>query len=319
MSGRRIRARRKTAGRRGFIPLLALCLSFGAAASAGGDKIQPIVTLRDTGYLLGDLIEERVGLTLPGGFALDPDSLPLPGRVAPWMEVRAARIEQGGHAGEQSVIVRYQIFAEVEQAERVPIPAFKLRARDDRQTRVIEVPAKYFLLSPALPPTLTDEDREIKAAEPPPLLPVRDAVTGVVLGIIAAVACGAYLLWAHDRLPFFPRAPGPFTRLWRNYRRRTRAGVLRRQPSWSHDDGVALLQAWHSALNLSAGETLYPSTLPRLFASAPHLVPLRERIEQLFERSWQSFYGPADAGAPAVEDLLGVLREAAERERGVPC
>ena len=82
---------------------------------------------------------------------------------------------------------------------------------------------------------------------------------------------------------------------------------------------MALLHEWHAALNVSAGETLYPSTLPRLFSSAPHLEPLRERIEQLFARSWQSFYGPADAGAPAVEDLLGVLREAAERERGVPC
>lgn len=299
--------------------LLALCLGSSAAVSAASDPVQPIVTLRDSGYLLGDLIEERVDLTLPDGFSLDPDSLPLPGRVAPWMEVRTARIEQGAQAGEQSVVVKYQIFAEVEQAERVPIPAFKLRARDGRQTRVIEVPAKSFLLSPALPATLSDEDRELKPAAPPQLLPIHDAVAGFVLGMIAAAACGAYLLWAYDRLPFFPRAPGPFARLWRRYRRRTRALVRRRQQSWSQDDGIALLHAWHAALNLSAGETLYPSTLPRLFASAPHLVPLRERIEQLFERSWQSFYGPANAGAPAVEDLLDVLREAAERERGVPC
>lgn len=292
--------------------LLAICLPLASAAGADGDSVQPIVTLRDSGYLLGDLIEERIDLTLPGGFALDPDSLPLPGRVAPWMEARAARIERGQRAGEESVVVRYQIFAEVEQAERVPIPAFKLRARDGAQTRVIEVPAKSFLLSPALPPTLTDEDRELKSANPPQLLSIGGAVTGAVLGAIAAVVFGAYLLWAYDRLPFLPRAPGPFARLWRSWRRRSRRGL-------SGADDSALLHAWHAALNLSAGETLYPSTLPRLFASAPYLVPLRERIEQLFERSWQSFYGSAEAGAPAAAELLDLLREAAERERGVPC
>jgi mxaA protein len=306
------RARRRCSSKRNVCALLlASCLPLSAIAGEDGNPIQPIVTLRDSGYLLGDLIDERVELSLPPGSSLDPDSLPLPGRVAPWMEVRAARVELG-EQGELSVIVRYQIFAEVEQAERVPIPAFKLRVRDGARTRVVQVPAKAFMLSPALPPTLTDEDRELKPAAPPQLLPIKAAVTGLALGVFAAAACAAYLLWAHDRLPFFPRAPGPFARLWRSWRRRGRRGL-------SDDDGLALLHAWHAALNLAAGETLYPSTLPRLFVSAPHLEPLRDRIEGLFERSWQSFYGPAASAAPAGLELLEVLRHAAERERGVPC
>lgn len=288
---------------------LASCVALTAVA--GEDPIQPIVTLRDSGYLLGDLIDERIDLNLPPGSSLDPDSLPLPGRVAPWMEVRASRIERG-EQGQQSVIVRYQIFAEVEQAERVPIPAFKLRVRNGAQMRAVEVPAKSFMLSPALPPTLTDEDRELKPAAPPQLLPIRTAVTGLALAALAAAACAAYLLWAHDRLPFFPRAPGPFSRLWRSWRRRGRRGL-------TDDDRLALLHAWHAALNLAAGETLYPSTLPRLFVSAPYLEPLRDRIEVLFERSWQSFYGPAASAAPHGSELLDMLRHAAERERGVPC
>jgi mxaA protein len=290
--------------------LLASCLPLTAIASDA--PIQPIVTVRDSGYLLGDLIDERVDLALPSGMSLDPDSLPLPGRVAPWMEVRASSIERGVQAGEQSVIVRYQIFAEVEQAERVPIPAFKLRVRDGARTRIVEVPAKSFMLSPALPPTLGDEDRELKSAAPPGQLPLRNAAFGISLSLIAAALAAAYLLWVHDRLPFLPRAPGPFARLWRSWRRRGRRGL-------SDDDGIALRHAWHAALNLAAGETLYPSTLPRLFVSAPHLQPLRTRIEELFEKSWQSFYGPVSSRAPAAEELLEVLRDGAERERGVPC
>jgi mxaA protein len=291
--------------------LLAAFLPFAAIGGQDANPIQPIVTLRESGYLLGDLIDERVDLDLPPGSTLDPDSLPLPGRVAPWMEVRSARIERG-QQDQQSVIVRYQIFAEVEQAERVPIPAFKLRVRDGTRTRVVEVPTKSFMLSPVLPPTLTDEDRELQPAAPPQLLPIRATVTGAVLSALAAAACGMYLLWAHDRLPFFPRAPGPFARLWRSWRRRGRRGL-------SDVDGLALLHAWHAALNVTAGETLYPSTLPRLFASAPYLEPLRDRIEGLFERSWQSFYGPAASAAPGGPELLDMLRLIAERERGVPC
>ncbi len=306
---------------------LALCLPLTAFAGVAGDPvepapipsapiqsdpIQPLVTLRDSGYLLGDLIDERVDLNLPTGVSIDPDSLPLPGRVAPWMEVRASRIEHGEQLGVQSVIVRYQIFAEVEQTERVPIPAFKLRVRDGSRTRAVEVPAKSFMLSPALPQTLSDEDRELKSQAPPRLLPVGKAAFGVSSSLIAAAFCAAYLLWAHDRLPFLPRAPGPFARLWRSWRRRSRSAL-------SDDDGIALLHAWHAALNVAAGETLYPSTLPRLFVSAPHLQPLRTRIEELFEKSWQSFYGPDSSRAPVAEELLEVMRHAAERERGVPC
>jgi len=303
--------------RRAWLLLLASCFPLIVNAGEGPDAIEsmpitPILTLRDSGYLLGDLIDERVDLNLPSGASVDPDSLPLPGRVAPWMEVRSSRIEQGNQAGEQSVIVRYQIFAEVEQAERVPIPAFKLRVHDGARTRVVEVPSKSFMLSPALPSTLTDEDRELKSEAPPRQLPAGDAVFALVFSALAAALCAMYLLWIYDRLPFLPRAPGPFARLWRSWRRRGRRGL-------SDEDGVALLHAWHAALNLAAGETLYPSTLPRLFASAPYLHPLRARIEALFDSSWQSFYGPASSRAPAAEELLDVLRHAAERERGVPC
>ena len=313
MSGAAARAARRRSSQCCACALvLASCLPQNVIAGEDVDPIQTIVSLRDSGYLLGDLIEERVDLNLPPGASLDPDSLPLPGRVAPWMEVRASRIEHGEQAGAQSVVVRYQIFAEVEQAERVPIPAFKLRVRDSARTRVVEVPAKSFMLSPALPATLMDEDRELKSAAPPRLLPASSAVVGVFISLLAAALCAAYLLWVYDRMPFLPRAPGPFARLWRSWRRRGRRGL-------SGDDGVALLHAWHAALNIAAGETLYPSTLPRLFVSAPHLDPLRERIEALFESSWQSFYGPASSRPPGADELLDMLRHAAERERGVPC
>jgi mxaA protein len=296
--------------------------------------LQAVVTLRDTGYLLGDLVDERIQVALPAGFALDPDSLPLPGRVAPWMEVRRARIEPGSGKADAIVTVTYQVFAEVEQASRVPIPPFKLRIREGERVQLVAIPEKSFLLSPALPATLGDEDRELKPSPAPQPLPLARVVAAMAAAVLVALACGAYLLWVYDRLPFLPHSPGPFTRAWRHWRwagarvRRAGAQVPRRpwmaeRGPWrrgnpSNVDITALLRDWHVALNQAAGETLYMSTLPRLFARAPHLVPLRAQFEGMFQRSWESFYGSQDS-EPAAAEVLDLLRRAAERERGVPC
>jgi mxaA protein len=285
--------------------------------------IAPLVTLRDSCYLLGDLLHERVDLPLPNGFHIDPDSLPLPGRVAPWLELCSAR-ELPGTTHVAVVAVTYQIFAEVEQTSRVPIPAFALRLRDGATTRIVVVPEKSFLLAPALPSALSDEDRELKPSPAPQPLPIGAPATAFVIAMIAALASLAYLLLLYDRLPFLPRAPGPFARCWRRWRRRTMpwrqwiAGARRRQELCG-DDHAVLLRDWHAALNESAGETLYASTLPRLFDSAPYLAPLRESIEGLFGRSWRYFYGEPAPSSPTSAEVLTLVQMAARRERGVPC
>jgi len=291
-----------------------LCESAGGApaAEAIDNTIRPIVTLRDSGYLLGDLVDEQVELTLPAGFSVDADSLPLPGRVAPWMEVRHARIEAGRAPGQTSVVVTYQVFAEVEQAERVPIPPFKIRIRDGVQARAVSVPEKSFLMSPALPATLTNEDRELKPSSVPQALPLARTISGFAFSVLAVIACGFYLLWAYDRLPFLPRSPGPFARAWRRWRGRSRRPI-------GATERVELLRDWHAALNQAAGETLYTSTLPQLFARAPYLEALRTQVEVMFDASWKSFYGMSQSPGPGAAEVLDLLRRSAERERGVPC
>ena len=294
------------------LALLVLACTGAGAGDMVDSRIQPQVTVRDTGYLLGDLLDERIELTLPRGFAVDAGSLPAPGRVAPWLEVRTARIVPGQNPDETGVVVTYQIFAEVEEASRVPIPAFKLRIHDGGRARLVAVPERSFLLSPALPPTLTDVDRELKPSPAPLPLPLRSTIAEFFGAVLVALASGGYLLWAYDRLPFLPRAPGPFARLHRRWRRRGRREL-------SSADCQALLRDWHAALGQAAGETVYAATLPRLFDRAPFLVPLRDRVEGVFRRSWQSFYGAAAVEEPGAAEVLDLLHEAARRERGVAC
>jgi mxaA protein len=287
-----------------------LCLAAHAASAA--EDVGISVSLRDTGYMLGDLIDERIELQLPPSASIDAQSLPLPGRVAPWLEVRQARLGSRSEAGVQTLVVTYQIFAAVEQAMRVPLPELRVRVRSDAELRTIVVPSRSFLMSPALPPTLTDEDRELRPSPAPEMLPVTRIVAGLAASIAAALACAGYLLWRYDCLPFLPREPGPLARTWRRWRR-TRKRAL------SDGELSALLRDVHAALSRSAGETLYPSTLPRLFDRAPHLEPLRQRIDELFRASWDAFYGAPGSTQPPPGNVLAVLRDAADRERGVPC
>ena len=303
-----------TRARRLMLPLSWLCACTFAAEPPDG-RIEAVVTLRDSGYLLGDLLDERVELQLPAGLAIEPASLPAPGRVAPWLEVRGARVSAAGRDGAVAVTVTYQIFAEAEQVTRVPIPPFKIRIVGGSVARLVEVPERSFLLSPALPAALRDEDRELKPSPPPPLLATARTQAALAASLLVAACAAGWLLWVHDRLPFLPHAPGPFARLWRRWRGRDR----RVAGAFGSAERCSLLREWHLALNDSAGETLYASTLPRLFERAPYLQPLRGRIEALFGRSWQAFYAGAPLTDDAAADIFSVMREAALRERGVPC
>ncbi|HEX5122303.1 MAG TPA: hypothetical protein VFV97_03575 [Rhodanobacteraceae bacterium] len=287
---------------------VAACVFAVAMLPAIAAEPEVHVSLRDTGYMLGDLIEERVEIALPDGAHIDPESLPLPGRVAPWLEVRRAMLEPARGAS-QAFVVTYQIFAETEQATQAPLPEFRVRVRGAHGADDVTVPSRGFLLSPSLPATLTDRDRELRPSPDPAPMPERGALAGALASLAVALAATGYLLWRYDRLPFLPYAPGPLLRAWRSWRRRSR-GTL------SGEDETALLRDLHGALNQSAGETLYPSTLQRLFDRAPYLAPLRAEIERVFAASWQRFYGGGEAPAPA--HVLATLQSAADRERGVP-
>ena len=188
-------------------------------ARTAGDDVTVEVNLRDTGYMLGDLIDEHVRIHLPGSMRIDPESLPLPGRVAPWLEVRRTNLGPREPSGVQELVVTYQIFAETEEAARAPLPEFGLRVRDGANARSVSVPARTFLLSPALPPALTDQDRELRPSTAPALLPLFRVVGGALASLVLALACVGYLLWRYDCLPFLPHAPGPLARTWRRWRR----------------------------------------------------------------------------------------------------
>lgn len=274
-----------------------------ATAQAQAQDATVTVHMRETGYVLGDLIEQRIELQA-GSSKIVRNSLPAPGRVNNWLELRAARIEDRSH-----LRLTYQVFGAVEQALTLEIPAFKLRLRTGQEETVLVVPAAPFVLSPVLPATLSENDRVARSAPPPKPGPERWLLGAALVCAALSAALALYLAWIHDRLPFLSRRAGPLTRLFRRLRRPLSARA--QQPV-----DLDVLRDVQAAFNTCAGETLYEATLPLLFARAPHLAPLREDIEAFFEYSRESFYGASLAPRPASE-LLALCRRARDCERGL--
>jgi len=272
-----------------FVLMLPLLLLLGAAARADMDAVK--VTMRDSGYTMGDFLHMRVEIPLEPGQKLDEESLPLTGRSRYWLDLSDLRWHQAGDT--LTLDLSWQLFATVEIAQKLQTPVIPLRTQDGR---ALQIPAQDFHYSPVLPYPLESSGRRanlppFKADEQTPLMVAAVCLALSLLSIFV-------WLWLHDRLPWWPRRPGPMTLLARALRRQPADAVLNR-------DQLRLI---HDALNRSAGQSLYPQTLARLFAVAPYLQPEQPSIAAFFERSWRTFHADVPPTLRADEVQPWVVR-----------
>jgi len=265
--------------------------------------------LRDEGYVVGDLLVQEVDLRTPREAKLDLQSLPAPGRVNNWLEVRERMVVRGWRGGYRLRVV-YQVFGVVESPQRLEVPAYILRLSDRSGTVQALVPAQVFTLSPVLPSTLTPEDRIPWQAPAPQPLPAAQAFMAAGLCAAVALLCLLVLGWMHDRLPFWRRGARPMTRLLRQLRWR-RPADLEAAPAYR-----ALLEQVNRALNACAGETLYADRAAALFERAPWMRPLHDEIEAFLRHARAVLYGNADPSDWPVPRVLALCRSAQACERG---
>jgi len=241
------------------------------------------VSMRDNGYTMGDFIRMQVNLTLKDQQKIDPDSLPLVGRVKPWLDLNSLSIKTLGN--KTSIEITWQIFATVEIAQQLKTPEIIIKTLE-KKPQNISIPAQSFFYSPVLAYPLGDVKRR---ADLPPLRFDEQRPkqwTFILLGL--AILTGFIWCWLKDRLPWLPYSPGPLTQL----ARRLNGWPASQYPYTLQGNGldVDYLRDIHRALNASAGESLYPHTLQKLFIKAPYLEAEKIAISVFFHASWQQFY-----------------------------
>jgi len=305
-----------------MLALVALAVFAAAAAPdpASGPLVQSmaVVEPRAFGYFLGDVLHRDVMLTLRHGARVEPASLPRPGPLNYWLDLRSVDVTETDSTGatQVKVALAYQAFYAALDPRRMEIPGFTLKVTDGKRTEDAQVPAGGFVISPL---------RELFAAKEgeaaPPLTLRPDAAPRLIatgpertVMLIAAVAALAslVLLAAHHAWGPFRRRPGrPFTEAARflkvNARRLAGEGGYR-----------AALIKLHRAFDRAAGRRVLPDDLEEFFKQHPEFAPLAPDVQRLFACSRDAFFANDVARARASMPLgaiadLGSRLGAAER------
>lgn len=267
-------------------PAPELLLLLALAGPLGAAEPQPAVQLRldapeAYGYGVGDVIRHHWYVEVEEGYRLSGDTLPRPGSVSEWLELRSAQFEELGRSDNRrryGVILEYQVFKGVRQTERLEIPGWSLVLHTNERVVTQPVPAWAFTLAPVLPSALRDEDIPIQPLLDAPVAArgsahLAAAVAGVLLSLV-------WLAWLRRG----GRAPQPFTIAWHQLRR------LQRQ---SADDATryeAGLRCLHRAFDGVWGRTLLVDDLPRFLECHPCYAPLASRVEAFYAASHTWFF-----------------------------
>jgi mxaA protein len=259
--------------------LVALALCGPGSARATEAPALPAAQVqqpRAFGYVLGDVITQRV-LLESAGAPFQLAKMPGTQRVGIWLERRAARVESAKD-NKRWLIVEYQLINAPRILTTIAVPPLLLESSD--KTRLL-VPAWSVSVSPLTPQSSAFDTAgmgELRPDRPAALVettPVKRQVWIWCLALAATVAAWAgWTLW-RNRLAALNQ---PFARAWHEMRRLDSASP----------------QAWqtlHRAFDRTAGRVMHAETLPLLFDEAPHLQPLRARIEEFFAASSERFFG----------------------------
>jgi mxaA protein len=302
-------------------PLAALLVSLGLSGAAQAQvRSVEVRTPRPFGYFLGDLVHAQVDLVVDAGFKLQSASLPQPGALTYWLDLRDIGVSRtaSGDAQRIRLALTYQTFYAALDARALEIPGFTVTFANESDhgatTAKAEVPAWSFNVSPLReiqPPAREDPrsymrpDGQVGAADPRPLL--MGAAGSAALALLAFAGLARDRTW----WPFRTRRGRPFGLAARRIR------ALTRHAESGSTYGDALL-ALHHALDETAGRRLLADDLGDFLARHPAYRGEEPGLGRFFEASRQTFFGPGpNVGSSrfAPDDLAALASRLARAER----
>ena len=137
------------------LPQLAVLIVMAVAATSAIAAQQPtasvapaiVVQPRPFGYVVGDLVTQRVLLTTPNA-DFQPAALPAAQRLNIWFERRAPRIESAAD-GRRWLVVDYQVINAPQTLTTVGLPAWELEAKAGGAR--LKIPAAPINVGPLIP------------------------------------------------------------------------------------------------------------------------------------------------------------------------
>lgn len=262
---------------------------------------EAVITLeapqRNYGYSLGDVVTLTAVIDEEDGYRLDRSSIPQPGPLSDWLVLQDAKLQEAEAPHAYRLLLTYQLFKNVRDTIPLSLPELLLAFGNGRDIRQQAIPAWTFYYSPLIPGKLADSEIDLQpAAVPQPLDDsLHERILLLLLGSIAVLLL--YLAWIYDRLPFAKRYAGPFANACKKLEK------LQKQPG--DDTHRQALRCLHQAVNATAGETVFFTTLEAFFLAYPSYQAARQPLQKLYRYSERLFF--TDQPVPNDKDALAEI------------
>ncbi len=280
------------------IGLLSLCATLARADIILPDVNPKYVTLkqenptRDAGYVVGDVLDRNLTITIKKPYELVKESLPIEGyehryrgQISGIELVKISHQETDDSNGvTHKLTLRYQVFTTGKLAKPAALRAEIIKLRNTTTKEVVQyrIPSFAFRISPLSVFGAVKLKEEMSPFIRPLFLDSqRDTLQlGLAIGLLSLSLLG--LLYIFGVRAWLPRMGAPFAKAYRD---------IRKMP----DDETGIQQAatrLHSALNKTAGGILFSSNLAAFLKEKPAYAPLKEELERFFTLSSQVFFAP---------------------------
>lgn len=270
---------------------------------------------RQFGYFVGDLIEAYVDVHTPERAQLQQASLPAPGPLNAWLNLRGVALSRSKEASGTlwHLHLTYQNFYLALDVREMEIPALPLVFQEGGDESTVEVPSWRIRVSPlreVLPEKQQNAADYLRSDAPNVLLAEHGAMrTGLLAGLTALL--GFLCLWDRALWPFHQRRARVFTTMARQI------SALASQKSGPEFYQAAFL-ALHRSIERAAGRAILLEDLPAYIGDNPHFAPLAESFQKFFAASREAFFRGTEQDLSrlfAKPDLLAFASRLAALER----
>ncbi|MCX7189457.1 MAG: hypothetical protein NTU92_03685 [Methylotenera sp.] len=250
---------------------------------------------RDVGFVVGDVLDRTITLTIKKPYELVKESLPIEGYEHRYrgqisgIELVKMSTEETTHSDGATYVLhlKYQIFTTGKLAKPAALRAEIIKLRNTSNTEVVQyrIPSYSFRISPLS----VFGSVKLKEEMSPFIKPLRLDATqdrlqlGISIGLLSTALLG--LLYIFGVRAWLPRMGAPFAKAYRD---------IRKIPDT--DEGLQKAVArLHTSLNKTAGSILFSNNLDDFLQRKPAYTPLKQEIEKFFMLSSQVFFEPTTA------------------------
>lgn len=277
---------------------------------------------RDAGYVVGDILNRKVTITIKKPYQLIKESLPIigyehryKGQVSGVELVKIQSTTSEKSDSETHVLdLSYQIFKTGRVVKPAALHREVLKMRNtEKKKQIVQyaLPAFTFRISPLSLIGQIRLDQEMYPFTPPLTLDNSKVIANLkILAVILALALLG-LLYILGSRAWLPRMGASFAKAFRD---------IKKMDVSSPEGMQEAVTRVHTALNKTAGASLFTNNLAAFIAENPAFAPAKTVIEQFFGLSHQVFF--ADASQALNTDdpkawLLNLCRTLRDCERGL--